>query len=211
MPKVTEAYLEARRQQVLDAAMACFARKGFHETTMQDICREAGLSPGAVYRYFSSKEDIVEACCIGTEQRSLMLIAAASEYDDTLAVLDSLAEYFFNLLAEEQSAPGMRLEVQLWAEALRNPRILEIYRRSLNRVHGPLTQIIRRAQERGEIGPALDAGAVARVMIAMWEGLVLQMGFEPDVDIQRYLAAVKALYSGQFWRGPSRAEDSRPW
>lgn len=201
MPKVSEAYLEARRQQILDAAMACFARQGFHETTMQDICREAGLSPGAVYRYFSSKEDIVEACCIGTEQRSLMLIAAASEHDDTLAVLDRLADFFFNMLADQEAAAGMRLEVQLWAEALRNPRILEIYRRSIGHVREPLTQIVRRAQERGEIDPALDAGAVARVMIAMWQGFVLQMGFEPDVDIQRYLAVVKALYSGYFWRG----------
>ena len=48
MPKVTEAHLEARRQQVLDPAFACFARQGFHQTTMDDICREAGLSAGAL-------------------------------------------------------------------------------------------------------------------------------------------------------------------
>jgi AcrR family transcriptional regulator len=55
MPKVTEAHLEARRQQILDAALACFSRRGFHQSTMQDICQEAELSPGAVYRYFRSK------------------------------------------------------------------------------------------------------------------------------------------------------------
>ena len=59
MPKVTQAHLEARRQQILDAAFGCFARQGFHQTTMQDICREAELSPGAVYRYFDSKEAII--------------------------------------------------------------------------------------------------------------------------------------------------------
>ena len=53
MPKVTEAHLEARRQQILDAASACFSRQGFHQTTMQGICREVDLSPGAVYRYFA--------------------------------------------------------------------------------------------------------------------------------------------------------------
>ena len=62
MPKVLPQYLETRRQQIIDAAAACFARSGFHRTTMQDICNEAELSPGAVYRYFQSKEDIIQAC-----------------------------------------------------------------------------------------------------------------------------------------------------
>ena len=61
MPKVTEAHMEARRRQILEAASACFSRQGFHQTSMQDICREAGLSPGAVYRYYSTKEDIIAA------------------------------------------------------------------------------------------------------------------------------------------------------
>ena len=61
MPKVTEAHLEARRSQILDAAWTCFARKGYHQATMQDICQESGLSPGAIYRYFESKEAILKA------------------------------------------------------------------------------------------------------------------------------------------------------
>jgi AcrR family transcriptional regulator len=55
MPKVTEAHLEARRSQILDAAWTCFARKGYHQATMQDICKESGLSPGAIYRYSAKK------------------------------------------------------------------------------------------------------------------------------------------------------------
>ena len=61
MPKVPAQYLEARKNEIVDAAMACFLRRGFHQTTMKDICREAQLSPGAVYRYFRSKEDIINA------------------------------------------------------------------------------------------------------------------------------------------------------
>jgi AcrR family transcriptional regulator len=60
-PKVTEAHVEARREQILEAAAACFSRKGFHQTTMQDICEAAQLSPGAVYTYFPSKESIITA------------------------------------------------------------------------------------------------------------------------------------------------------
>ena len=61
MPKVTAQYLEARRNEILDAAFACFRRRGFHQTTMQDIYREAGLSAGAVYHYFHSKEEMISA------------------------------------------------------------------------------------------------------------------------------------------------------
>ena len=58
-PKVPEAYLQARRNEIMDAAVKCFMEKGFHNTTMQDIYDATNLSPGAVYNYFSSKEDIV--------------------------------------------------------------------------------------------------------------------------------------------------------
>ena len=60
-PKVPEAYLTARRNEIIHAASHCFAEKGFHNTTMQDIYDATGLSPGAVYNYFSNKEDIVAA------------------------------------------------------------------------------------------------------------------------------------------------------
>ena len=61
MPRVSEAHLAARRQQILDAARVCFTRNGFHATSMQDVIAEAGLSVGAVYRYFRSKEELVAA------------------------------------------------------------------------------------------------------------------------------------------------------
>ena len=64
MPKVSEAHLEARRGQILKAACRCFARGGIGETSIQDICHEAKLSVGAIYRYFRSKGQIIEAIAI---------------------------------------------------------------------------------------------------------------------------------------------------
>ena len=65
MPRITEARKTERRDQVLQAAFVCFARRGFHQTTMQEICAEAGLSPGAVYGYFPGKDAIIEALARG--------------------------------------------------------------------------------------------------------------------------------------------------
>src|SRR5688572_13388491 len=61
MSKVTEEHVEARRRQILSAALRCFAQQGFHRTTMQDIFREADLSPGAVYSYFAGKDELVRS------------------------------------------------------------------------------------------------------------------------------------------------------
>ena len=87
-------------EQILDAAVACFAREGFHRTTMQDIVREAALSPGAIYGYFASKEAIIDA--IGADRHALetALIAAASAAGDVPQVLRRLAREFFAMLRD---------------------------------------------------------------------------------------------------------------
>nr|MDT0667257.1 TetR/AcrR family transcriptional regulator [Micromonospora sp. DSM 115978] len=64
MPRVSQEHLDARRQQIIDAARRRFAVSGFHGTSMQDVLTEAGLSAGAVYRYFPSKESIIEAIAV---------------------------------------------------------------------------------------------------------------------------------------------------
>src|SRR3954453_11825091 len=61
MPKVSEQHREARRDQIIDAAISCIAKKGFHRTSMADIIAESGLSAGAIYLQFSGKEDIALA------------------------------------------------------------------------------------------------------------------------------------------------------
>ena len=200
MPKVTEAHLEARRQQILDAASTCFARQGFHQTTMQDICREAELSAGALYRYFASKEDIIAASCLECQERNLAVIeAAAGQSDDPFEVLDRLAEGSFLMLDEPEAREHMNMNIQLWGEALRNPQVMEIYRRAgLDLWRDALAQLMRQAKERGEIADGLDPESVAEVLVSTWYGLVLQKSFDPQVDVSQYLAVLKAMYHGAF-------------
>ena len=61
MPKVSEAHRAARREQIIDAAIRCVGREGFHRTTMSHVIAESGLSAGAVYGYFTGKEDLIKA------------------------------------------------------------------------------------------------------------------------------------------------------
>jgi len=61
MPKVVPEYKEEAKSRILDVANKVFAEKGYHEATMDDIAKRLGVSKGAIYLYFSSKEDLFEA------------------------------------------------------------------------------------------------------------------------------------------------------
>lgn len=204
MPKVSEEHVEARKHQIMDAAAACFCRQGFHHSTMQDICRQANMSPGAVYRYFCSKEEIIESMLRERQGATAAIIEAVRGHGSTLQVLDELSDVFFNNLENTQACA---LSVELWAEALRSPRIKELLLNELRNVSTPFIEIVRNAQGRGEINPELDAQATAQVMISFFDGLILQKATDSSVDVSQYVAVMKAMMNGRFWQASSSSRE----
>ena len=77
MPRVTEETAHRRRQQIVDAALRCFARDGLHHTSMADLFEEAGMSAGSVYSWFASKDDIIEAAYRGSGTASAAVMRSA--------------------------------------------------------------------------------------------------------------------------------------
>jgi AcrR family transcriptional regulator len=193
MPKVSQAHLDARRQQIIDAALECFSREGFHRTTMQDIVRASGLSFGAIYRYFKTKEAIIEAVAKRRHERERELIGRAAGAKDLPAALLALSREFLGELNDPQTRKDRRLGVQMWAEALRNRRMLRIAR---DGVEGPLrllTELVRSAQRRGELPKGLDPEGAARVAVALFQGFVLQQSWDPKVSVGPYQATVAQM------------------
>jgi AcrR family transcriptional regulator len=171
--------------------MACFSREGFHRATMQHIVAEARLSPGAIYRYFRSKEEIVETLARERheEERTLLLRALASE--DPLRALRDLAREFLGRLADPAEREERRVGIQVWAEALRHPRILRIVRRGIDEPRALLASLVAKAQARGEVPKALDPDAAARALIALFQGFVLQAAWDPRADPGAYQAMLE--------------------
>ena len=193
MPKVSEEHLGARRAQILDAAIACFAREGFHRTTMQDICRESGLSPGAVYRYFASKDDLIEAIADERHEREQGFLVEGATGGQGLEALRILGRAFFESLADPDEKRRRRLGVQVWAEALRNPKIHELVRRGVDQPRAAIGGLVREAQEKGELRADLDPDSVARVVTALFQGFVLQQAWDESLEVAPYFETVEAI------------------
>jgi TetR/AcrR family transcriptional regulator, transcriptional repressor of aconitase len=196
MPRVSAAYLAKRRAHVLEAAARCFAREGFHRTTMQHIVREAALSPGALYRYFASKEDIVAAIASERHAAERALFREARGRDGARAGVAGLARAFLGRVGEPGEREWRRVTIQLWGEALRNPRVMRVVRSGLDEPVRRLTALLRAGRRDGSLRRDLDAPATARVAAAVFEGLVLQQAWEPRMDVDRFVRAAERLLQG---------------
>jgi AcrR family transcriptional regulator len=207
MPVVTAAHREARREQILDAAAGCFAREGFHRATMQDIIGEAGLSTGAIYGYFAGKEEIVEAIADERHAREARVIDALSAGNGGGEAIRQVAVAFFASLADEKERRRRRVGVQVWAEALRNPRLLKIARRGVDNARQRFARVVRDAQERGELPEELDPDGAARVIVALFQGFVLQQQWDPRVKTEPYLRTIEVILDALVAQG--RASQAR--
>lgn len=200
MPKVSEAHVEARRQQIVDAAFLCFARKGFHPTTMQEICAEAGLSPGAIYTYFDSKESIIlEACNASQQATDEELLAKALEQDDMRAVLHGLAQAFLIRLDGPEAEVLNKAVLQLWAETAVNEEVRASYEERYQAMRAALLKLVNEGQRRGDFNRALDSDAIVSAMFALHDGFRLQKANHPEMDTEAYMEAAEAMTTGRFW------------
>src|ERR1700678_830896 len=174
MPKVKPETLAARRDEILQAAETCFARQGFHQTTIQDVIRESGLSAGGIYGHFASKEDLIQAIGESRHARDGALFAIASEDSDPLQDLRAIARAFLGDLQQEQGLRSRRVALQLWAEALRDDVIREQVTSGVQKPIAAIADKLRRGQSLVLVDRSLKPRSIARAMVAMFQGFVLQ-------------------------------------
>jgi AcrR family transcriptional regulator len=182
MPRVKPEHKAERRAQIVRAARTCFARFGFHKTTLQDVFAQAGLSAGCVYNYFQSKDELMLAIAKERHDDERRWIAETSEAEDPVAALRQVAKTFADEYLTKEGLDRRRIALQTWSEAQTNPVILSSVREGLDGPRIQLAQLIRRAQAAKQLTSKLDADSIAHTMIALFYGSVLQKLWKPDID-----------------------------
>jgi AcrR family transcriptional regulator len=196
VPKVSTLHRESRREQILDAALACFSENGFHQTGMADIVRRSGMSHGAVYVYFPSKEDIIEALADDRHQREAILNSVAAQADNPIEGLRALVRAYAGSMTDPAGELNRRVGINGWAEALRSARV---HARVVEGIRTPLSVIaglVKQAQRMDMLSNDLSADAIARSFIAIFQGFVLQAAWKEKIDIDACLAVVDRMLLG---------------
>lgn len=189
MPKLKPDTQRARRGHILDAAEICFARSGFHRCTMQEICKEAGISPGALYVYFASKEDLIAGLAERDRGEFQDRFAPIAEANDILNALRAIGEQYF----VEEPAHKRLMCVEIGVESTRNEKVGEIFRSVDTHVHNSLRELFERLEQQGRIAPALDTTTVAELVAVIGDGMMWRRAIDPDFKPDKLMPAVTAL------------------
>jgi AcrR family transcriptional regulator len=195
MPKVTDEHRSSRRRQIVVAARTCVIEQGFHKTTMADVIRESGLSAGAVYGYFKSKDEIVAAIADDALSTIDQLFEGILASDAPLRPIDAMRAALDHVVRIAESPDGdvTRVGVQAWAEALHNETIMATATSKYRLLRGHFAAVARRAQQDGTVDPDVDPDYIAQVLFGMIPGFVLQRLMLGDVTPESYSAGLAAL------------------
>ncbi len=186
MPKLKPETQAARRDHILDAAAHCFARSGFHRTTMQDICKQATVSPGALYVYFDSKEALTAGLCERDRAEFSERFAKLATSQDFLAALSAIGEQYF----VDEPAHKRLMAIEMGVEATRNPRIAEIYHPVDKFCCDSFQALFQRLKDEGRIAPAFDIPTLTMLFNIIGEGLFWRRAVHADFDAKQILPAL---------------------
>ena len=165
-----------RRAEILAAAQRCFVRSGFHGASMQDICAEAGMSPGNLYRYFRSKEALIAGIAERDRAEVAQDFARADLSQGFFAVLEGMAHHHFAEKPDEQ----VKLCTEIMSESRRNPEIARICASFDADVRKWLIDLFRAGAERGDIPADIDFDGVVSMLMIIADGVWWRRALEPE-------------------------------
>jgi AcrR family transcriptional regulator len=189
MPKVTQQYRAERRAQVMAAARRCFVRDGFHAASMQDLVEEAGMSSGAVYRYFPSKDAVIEAIAAENLAQVVRVLEQAIEGGASPpAAIATVLEFVTRRHAEDGFAA---IALLVWSEALRNPTLAAHLR---DATLSALAALCDPKPRRGE-HDSLDPTTLADLLLCVLPGYLMRLALGGPTGIKNVPAAVEKVFS----------------
>jgi AcrR family transcriptional regulator len=198
LPRVSAAHEQEIRDRILAAAIRVFSEKGYHSSTIADVVRDSGLSVGAIYTYFSGKDELIRLSCDQIAARGLEQLAERLAPATTTAERMAIAiGLYIETIDDYDGAPGQISLVQAWAEADREPGVREMLAARRERLVGAGRYLIAQGVASGELPDWLDVDAVTRGFLGLLDGLLLQRieagsAYRP-ADLERRAGAILEL------------------
>ena len=193
---------QLRRQQILDAAAACFVREGFHGASIARIAKAAGMSPGNLYHFFPGKEAMIAAL---VQQRLDQSLALFAEIEAAVDPLQAMLERVAVTLEQQTNPDQAALGLEILAEAGRNPAVASIVRTADNAIREHLVRLYHDARKTrglpGQVAEAAAVGepeAVTEVLVAIFQGLPARAISHPGLDKAHLLPVLRRALASLF-------------
>src|SRR5437016_10906066 len=177
MPQPHTDSVPDRHSQILDAALVCFAKRGFHQTSMHDISAEAGVSVGLIYRYFENKEAVISAMAARHKEEIQQMLERARQAP---TLLESLEILFTAHCCENEPRVVSAFVVDLYAEASRSPRVADLVRDVLQTAMDGVTDLIARSPEAESAAHGLKPHELAELIFAVSRGMLMRDVLRPQ-------------------------------
>ena len=195
MPKISEERRADRRLQILNAAWKCFHRQGLHGTSMADIIRVSGLSAGAVYLYFRSKDDLIEAAVTSSLGEFTELAKPLFERTppaDPGAFMTELVRLLERFTKRGEYSLKV-IAIHGWSQALTDAKLKAPIAKMYTDIRNQIARLATMWQVAGFFGTAAQANEVAEVCFSMLLGYMVQSALLDDVTTASHAKGFAAL------------------
>src|SRR5438093_8183572 len=192
MPRVVPEYKEEAKNRIVSAANQVFAEKGYRQATMDDVAKKIGVSKGALYLYFASKEELFEAIC-RTEPMALRDILYSS-FSESKNPLESASEFFEKMVSRYGSNPALSFEI--FSEASHNPGLRRVLKKTQDEYANTLSSYLEEGRKRGFVDQDLNLRLITYALIALWNGIetIIVTGLPVEDARQAWLEGFKAIF-----------------
>jgi TetR/AcrR family transcriptional regulator, repressor for uid operon len=194
--KVDPERQQAKRRKIIEAAVECFARRGFHATTTAEICASAGMSPGNLFHYFNSKDAIIEAIAEEDQRETAAVFALLETAQDVIEAVQTLAELS---LVQATDPVYARISIEIAAEVTRNEKFANLFAPNEAATKAALVTLLDRGIVNGQIDSMLNPDLAATWLIALLDGAVGRAAMDPAFSSQSH-APMLRLMIGRFLR-----------
>jgi AcrR family transcriptional regulator len=196
MPKLSPDAIEARKKHIIEAALTCFARKGFNQTTMEDIVQEAGLSKGGVYVHFASKKELYLAMYEWFMKEFSFQIPASMDEPTPYEQFTSTIFGMFTTITTEEFKGTANLMMDAWGQNIHDTDVNQLSSALYVQLRESLSTIICQGITEGTF-KSIDANTLASIIIGTFEGLVIQAMIDEDaIDWQSVSGTLQSLIDG---------------